>query len=144
LVLLIEDDLSLSGALARYLRAHGHATTVAASAEEATRILRAGARPTVVLLDINLPGESGWSLLRSKILGSAGDPPVYIMSAINITSAHLREFGCAGYLPKPFAVATLLEIVERHQGTPGAGGSSAARTADAQDPGGVDLDELLG
>jgi two-component system response regulator RegX3 len=113
-VLLIEDDLPLATIISKHLKARGHEARVAASAEEAARIIRAGFRPTIVLLDINLPGESGWSFLRSGALDAAGAPPVFVVSATSIPPSRLREFGCAGYLPKPFAVPTLIEIVERH------------------------------
>jgi DNA-binding response OmpR family regulator len=112
-VLLIEDDLPLATIISKHLRARGHQARVAASAEEATEIIRAGYRPTIVLLDINLPGESGWGFLRSGTLDAAGKPPVFVVSATAIPPSRLREFGCAGYLPKPFAVPMLIEIVER-------------------------------
>ena len=113
-VLLIEDDLPLATIVSKHLRARGHDARVATSAEEATEIIRAGFRPTIVLLDINLPGDSGWGFLRSGGLDAAGKPPVFVVSATNIPPSRLREFDCAGYLPKPFAVSTLVEIVERH------------------------------
>ena len=113
-VLLIEDDLPLATIISKHLRARGHEARVAASAEEATETIRAGFRPTIVLLDINLPGDSGWSLLRAGSLEAAGNPPVFVVSATAVPPSRLREFHCAGYLPKPFAVSTLIEIVERH------------------------------
>ena len=113
-VLLVEDDLTLATIVSRHLRARGHEARVAASAEEAESTLRSGYRPTIVLLDINLPGDSGWSFLRAGGLGLAGNPPVFVVSATAVPAARLREFNCAGFLPKPFAVPTLLEIVERH------------------------------
>jgi two-component system response regulator RegX3 len=113
-VLLIEDDLPLATIVSKHLKARGHDARVATSAEEATEIIRAGFRPTIVLLDINLPGDSGWGFLRSGGLDAAGNPPVFVVSATNIPPSRLREFGCAGYLPKPFAVPKLVEIVERH------------------------------
>jgi DNA-binding response OmpR family regulator len=113
-VLLVEDDLPLAAVVSKHLRARGHEARVATSAEEATAMIRAGFRPTLVLLDINLPGDSGWSFLRSGVLARAGKPPVFVVSATAVPAARLREFDCAGYLPKPFAVPTLIEIVERH------------------------------
>ncbi len=113
-ILLIEDDMPLAQIMTKHLRARGHETRVAASAEEAAETIRAGYRPTIVLLDINLPGDSGWGFLRSGALDLAGRPPVFVVSATAIPHSRLREFGCAGYLPKPFAVSTLVEIVERH------------------------------
>jgi DNA-binding response OmpR family regulator len=115
-ILIVEDDLVLAGFLVRHLQARGHDARVAGSAEDARAMLSGGFRPTVVLLDINLPGESGWSFLRSNELAAAGSPRVYIESAVAVPSQRLREFGIAGYLPKPFALSTLVEIVERDAG----------------------------
>jgi DNA-binding response OmpR family regulator len=64
-VLFVEDDGALAGIVIRHLRARGHDARAVASAEEALDLVRSGFRPTVVLLDINLPGASGWDLLRS-------------------------------------------------------------------------------
>src|ERR1035437_21162 len=128
-VLMIEDDLSLVGIVVRHLRLRGHDARAAASVEEATEMLRAGFRPTVVLLDINLPGASGWSLLRGPELAAAGSPPVYIVSATSIPASRLREFKVAGYLPKPFALATLVDVVERTPLTDG-GTAEAVRGGD--------------
>jgi DNA-binding response OmpR family regulator len=113
-VLFIEDDAGLAGVVVRHLRARGHDARTVASAEEAVALVNSGFRPTVVLLDINLPGVSGWDLLRTGGLRAAGSPPVYIVSATSVPAARLREFKVAGFLPKPFALPTLIEIVERH------------------------------
>lgn len=112
-VLLIEDDEPLAGILSAHLRAHHYRVTTAATAEEATAALAAGLRPDIVLLDINLPGETGWSVVRSEALGAAGDPPVIVASAMSVDPARLREFGIAGYLPKPFALEILRSTIER-------------------------------
>jgi len=115
-ILMVEDDLALSAIVVRHLRARGHDARAAASVEDARELLRAGFRPTVVLLDINLPGDSGWSLLRGRELATAGSPLVYVVSATSIPSARLHEFGVAGFLPKPFAMPTLVDVVERAAG----------------------------
>lgn len=116
-VLLVEDDESLRRILARHLRSHGYDVDEAGSAEEAAVILAEGVRPAVVLLDINLPGDNGWDLLRGPSLAAAGSPPVVISSALTISPRVLAEFGCAGYLPKPFPLETLTATVERLVGT---------------------------
>jgi DNA-binding response OmpR family regulator len=83
------------------------------STEDAAARLRAGLRPVIVLLDINLPGETGWSLLRGGDLLRAGSPPVVVTSATTISPRRLREYGVAGYLPKPFPLETLRSTVDR-------------------------------
>jgi len=113
-VLLVEDDEPLAAVVARHLNAHGLPTEVVTSTEAAERRLDAGLRPRLVLLDINLPGETGWSLLRGRSYEAAGRPRVVVVSATRISSSRLREFDVAGYLPKPFAMETLLETVRRY------------------------------
>jgi DNA-binding response OmpR family regulator len=103
----------LAGILSAHLRAHRYQVTTAASAEAAKASLTAGLRPDIVLLDINLPGDTGWSVVRSDALSAAGDPPVIVASAMSVDPARLREFGIAGYLPKPFALDTLRSTIER-------------------------------
>jgi DNA-binding response OmpR family regulator len=112
-VLFVEDDLGLAGIVVRHLRARGHDARDVGSAEEALEALADGFRPSVVLLDINLPGASGWELLRSGALRAAGSPPVYVVTATSVPPARLREFHIAGFLPKPFAMSTLMEVVDR-------------------------------
>ena len=40
-------------------------------------------------------------------------PPVVVASATTINPSRLREYGVAGYLPKPFPLETLVSTVER-------------------------------
>jgi two-component system, OmpR family, response regulator len=112
-LLIIEDDEPLAGLLSDHLRAHGYTVTVAPTSEVAQMLLAGQTRPDLILLDINLPGETGWSVLRSDAFEAAGRPPVVIASAMAVSPARLREFGVAGYLPKPFAMDTLRSTLDR-------------------------------
>lgn len=112
-ILLVEDDPALSGLLERYFRARGYPVEVIESAELAEEALRAGLQPAVVILDLNLPGQTGWSLLRGTGLAEAGSPPVIVATATAIDPHKLKELGAAGYLPKPFPLETLRTTVER-------------------------------
>jgi DNA-binding response OmpR family regulator len=112
-VLFVEDDESLSRIVTRHLRGRGFIVEDVASAEDARRVLADGLRPALVLLDLNLPGDTGWDLLRGAALADAGSPPVVITSATTVSPKRLAEFSCAGYLPKPFALETLVATVQR-------------------------------
>jgi DNA-binding response OmpR family regulator len=127
-ILLVEDDEGLRPILARHLRHQGFLVNEAASAEEASAALLAGLRPALIVLDVNLPGDTGWDLLRSTAMVSAGSPPVIIASAVSVSPRRLAEFGIAGYLPKPFPLETLLQTVERLLAVPSPDG-----VADADD-----------
>ncbi len=112
-VLLVEDDESLRRIVSRHLREEGFAVEEVTSAEDAECLLLEGLRPALVLLDLNLPGDTGWDLLRGNALADAGSPPVVITSATTVSPKRLAEFGCAGFLPKPFPLETLVATVER-------------------------------
>jgi two-component system phosphate regulon response regulator OmpR len=112
-ILLIEDDEGLRRILARHLRGLGLAVEEAATAEVAEASLAAGVRPALVVLDLNLPGETGWELLRGPAFAAAGSPPVVVATATNVSPRRLAEFGIAGYLPKPFPLETLVDTIER-------------------------------
>ncbi len=112
-LLIVEDDESLRLIVVRHLRAQGYRVAEAGSAEAAVEALDGGLRPDVVILDLNLPGDTGWDLLRGPALDAAGRPPVIITSATTVSPKWLDEFGCAGYLPKPFPLETLVATIER-------------------------------
>ena len=112
-VLLVEDDPALSDMLERYFSARGYQVEAVESEEDAEAILAEGLRPSVVILDVNLPGQTGWSLLRGTTLSDAGSPPVIVATATPVSSRQLKELAAAGYLPKPFPLETLRTTVER-------------------------------
>jgi DNA-binding response OmpR family regulator len=112
-ILIVEDDASLRQIVSRHLRAQGYEVDEADSAETATAAIESGLRPDIVLLDLNLPGDTGWDLLRGPALAAAGSPPVIIASATTVSPKRLAEFRCAGYLPKPFPLETLVATLER-------------------------------
>jgi DNA-binding response OmpR family regulator len=112
-VLIVEDDESLRRIISRHLRAQGYEVDEATSAEDAAETLENGPRPDAVLLDLNLPGDTGWDLLRGQAMAKAASPPVVITSATTVSPKRLAEFGCAGYLPKPFPLETLVATLER-------------------------------
>lgn len=115
-VLIVEDDEGLRPLLARHLALRGFRIAEAASAESALEQLDEGLRPALVLLDLNLPGRTGWDFLRDRSFADAGSPPVVVTTATTVNPKGLREYGVAGYLPKPFAMETLVATVEQFVG----------------------------
>jgi len=121
-ILVVEDDEVFGALVCRHLEARGYAVDLVGTSRGATDLLEDGRRPWLVLLDINLPDESGWSFIRAPAYAAAGSPPVIVVSATRVSPARLRDYAVAGYLPKPFAMETLLEILDRRS----AGDSRAA------------------
>jgi DNA-binding response OmpR family regulator len=116
-ILLVEDDPTFSSLVERHLRGHGYTVAVAGSVAEASqwlgRAVATSELPGLVLLDINLPDEAGWALLRGDAIAAAGSPPVVVVTATTLSPRRLREYGVAGCLPKPFAMETLRSTIDR-------------------------------
>jgi DNA-binding response OmpR family regulator len=108
-VLLVEDEATLRGIIARNLVARGHKVSEADSAGEAIGWL-ARTQPDLMLLDINLPDRSGWDVLR-EMRRRGWNVPVVIISAVRVSRERLEEFRPLAFLPKPFPLEALLRVV---------------------------------
>ena len=115
-VLLVEDEEPLRRILARNLSRRGYRVTEAASAAEAIAALRSGNPFDALLLDVNLPDQTGWDVLRA--LKDSDVPPVIVMTALRPVRRRLDEFHPAAVLLKPFPVDALVRLVGRVTGSP--------------------------
>lgn len=120
--ILVVDDNELNLELAQYvLEADGFVVDRAMHVEEAWARLRA-CRPDVALVDIQLPGTDGLSLVRAiKATPELADLPVIAFTAFAMQGdeARFRAAGCDGYLVKPIDVHSFAASVRQH--LPGAG-----------------------
>jgi len=105
-VLLVEDEVALSDVLARNLRARGHAVAMAGTAEDAL-LSMAGAWPDALVLDINLPDDTGWEVLRRLTLEDRSRLNVIVISAAPVSQRRVQEFKPAHVLLKPFPLDAL-------------------------------------
>jgi DNA-binding response OmpR family regulator len=122
-VLLVEDEVALRKVVARNLTSRGVEVSEAGTAAEAIRATAATC-PDLVLLDINLPDQTGWDVLREfRRRGTA--VPTIIVSAVRVSQSRLDEFQPLAYLPKPFPIEALLRLVFRER--------SAGRAVPAED-----------
>ncbi len=109
-VLLVEDEAHIAQGLSFNLRAEGHAVEIAGDGESAlARLLEKGERFDAVVLDVMLPGKSGFevaSLLREK----KNYVPILMLTARGRPEDVLKGFasGADDYLPKPFELAILI------------------------------------
>lgn len=100
-MLLVEDNDDLAETIMDRLRAEGHSVDRESDGEEANVLLR-HAGFDIVLLDVNLPGRSGYEVLRS--LRSRGDTtPVMILTARSQIDDRVigLDAGADDYMVKP-------------------------------------------
>ncbi len=110
-VLVVEDDRDLRASIADLLELEGVRATLAASADEALRLLEGGRLPDVVLLDMSMPGMSGSELLRHlKQEPSWRRIPVAVMSGFGRSRFEYASMA-DDYLDKPFSLDRLNEAL---------------------------------
>jgi len=126
-ILIVEDDVAVRQMLAEYLRTHGYDVTEVGQGV-AMREAVESTLPDVVLLDINLPGEDGFTLAR--FLRERYDVGIIIVSAATDIADRVAglEIGADDYVGKPFDLrelrARVKSVIRRRQATP----PSASRT----------------
>lgn len=112
-VLLVEDEVLLRKVIARNLTSRGIQVSEAGTATEAIRAAIAE-RPDLLLLDINLPDQTGWEVLR-ELKRRGDDVPTIVVSAVRVSQSRIQEFHPLAYLPKPFPIEALLRLVMGHR-----------------------------
>jgi DNA-binding response OmpR family regulator len=110
-VLVVDDEPGVRKALERGLRAEGMDVVAAADGPTALRMARTGAFD-VLLLDIMLPGLSGYRVLQ-QLRAEGVHTPVLLVSAKDgeIDQADGLDLGADGYLVKPFSFVVLVAQV---------------------------------
>lgn len=106
-ILVVDDDERIRSLLRRFLIKNGYLVTTAKDAEHARRLL-SGLDFDLIVLDVMMPGENGFSLTQDlrKKLGT----PILLLTAKGETGDRITglESGADDYLPKPFEPRELL------------------------------------
>jgi two-component system phosphate regulon response regulator OmpR len=114
-LLVVDDDDRIRDLLKEYLTAKGFRVSAAADAASARRLL-ASLRFDLLVLDVMMPGEDGFSLtqwLRGRA-GAAGTAPVLILTARGQPDDRIEGLkrGADDYLAKPFDPEELVLRIE--------------------------------
>ncbi|MDX2144237.1 MAG: response regulator [Rhodospirillaceae bacterium] len=127
-VILAEDDNVLAELCQRLLQKAGFSVVAVADGDELTQAIELK-RPDLILLDIMIPGMSGFDLLRMlKDHAWYKDIPVIMLSARGSERDQVQafDFGAVDFLRKPFRFEDLVTRAKR---------AVASQRATAQDRG---------
>jgi two-component system, OmpR family, response regulator QseB len=107
-ILIAEDESRIAAFIEKGLRSHGFTTAIAGDAESATQ-MALGSAFDLLILDIGLPGKSGFDVLE-ELRGQGEKFPVIILTARDDIQDKVTGFeaGADDYLTKPFRFEELL------------------------------------
>lgn len=108
-ILIVEDDIIICGGIKVFLENKGYTADCAYSVSEAEKALQT--QYSLILLDINLPDESGISFLTR--FRKENSTPVIFLTANDTEKDMIEGFrcGCDDYIAKPFSVELLYQRI---------------------------------
>lgn len=116
-LLVVDDDRRLRDLLCRYLSEHGFKVTLAQDAAQARELMDDQVFDLIVL-DVMMPGETGFSLtqsIRDNPKHSAHDTPILLLTAMAESENRIEglESGADDYLVKPFEPKELVLRIQK-------------------------------
>jgi CheY-like chemotaxis protein len=113
-MLVIDDDPSVCELMTRLCGKEGYEVVTARNGEEGLKLAREK-RPSLITLDVVMPGMDGWAVLKTL----KADPQLSEIPVVMITIADDRErgmaLGAADYLVKPVDRNRLAGVLEAHR-----------------------------
>ena len=105
-LLIVDDDRRIRALLSRFLLGEGYRVTTAETAREARAKLE-GLHFDLLILDVMMPGETGFDLVKS--IRRSSTVPVLILTARDAAESRITglELGADDYVVKPFEAREL-------------------------------------
>jgi two-component system phosphate regulon response regulator OmpR len=122
-ILIVEDDLRARSLLEEFLVRHGLSVTTLGSGEQVTEVVSREC-VSLVLLDLMLPGEDGFSICKRLRATGAKVPVIMLTARAEVLDRIVGlEIGADDYVVKPFEPRELLArigaVLRRHGGRAG-------------------------
>lgn len=114
-VMVVDDDREVRDMLRLALEQVGYMVEDAGDGEEALHRLRGGLRPSLILLDLMMPGMNGWEFRDAQVRDpELESTPVVVLSAAGRVEEAARDMGGLEYVCKPVSLQRLLRLVARY------------------------------
>lgn len=131
-ILLVEDDATLAGSVASYLRGAGFAVDAVESVAAAMREVRLNPYDAIVL-DVNLPDGTGFDLCRALRKAGNGARIVMATARDDVDDRVLGlNLGADDYVVKPYVLAELVARLHAVLRRPDDGGNPVLRVEDLE------------
>src|SRR5215469_9834836 len=112
-ILVVEDDESIADVIEWCLTEEGYSVVTACGGQEAL-VLLGKCSPSLILLDMKMPGMDGWEFAAAYRQLSIPHAPIVVMTAAKDSQSRAQEIAAEDYIAKPFNVEHLLAVVGKH------------------------------
>ena len=108
-VLIVEDDRNIADLLRLYLEKEGYTVVIAPDGMRGVEQFRT-VHPSLVLLDVMLPGLDGWGVCRA--IRAESQTPIIMLTAKREDKVNGLKQGADDYITKPFEMKEVLARIE--------------------------------
>lgn len=111
-ILIIEDEVALANIMAESLKKEGFSASIISRGDAAIDSFYEE-NPDLILLDINLPGKSGWEICKE--IKSLSKVPIIMVTARDSEFDEIKglEIGADDYITKPFTPKLLIIKIKK-------------------------------
>ena len=109
-ILIVDDDESIRQFIEMALTDRGYEVSTAEHGRAALERIAAGA-PDLILLDMRMPVMDGWAFAQAYRAAPAPHAPVVVLTAARDAEQSALQIVADAYLPKPFDLRSLHEVV---------------------------------
>ncbi|NDY90495.1 response regulator [Ideonella livida] len=115
-ILVVDDSLTMTKSLKSNLEMSGFAVLTAGDGEEAIGTLRGGAKPDLIITDINMPRMDGLALIKAvKLLPGFRFTPILTLTTEGDGAKRDegKRLGATGWLVKPIKGTDLIRVIKQ-------------------------------
>jgi two-component system, OmpR family, response regulator VicR len=115
-ILVVDDNQDNAHIIRDYLEARGYPITVAYDGIEAMEAFERD-KPSIILLDVMMPGRDGWQVCRDMKAHERGpETRIIMVTALQdwMNKRQALETGADDFVEKPFELPALVKVVERN------------------------------
>jgi two-component system chemotaxis response regulator CheY len=115
-ILIVDDSLTMTKSLKSNLEMSGFAVLTASDGQQAVNSLKAGAKPDLIITDINMPNMGGLELIKNvKALPGFRFTPILTLTTEGDATKREegKKLGATGWLVKPIKGPDLIRVIKQ-------------------------------
>lgn len=124
-VLVVDDDDAVCELLRQVLTDEGYAVATVPHGAAALELVRHH-QPAVILVDLRMPIMDGWAFIEQYRRVAKPAASIVLLSALRDVEENARRLGAAGFVAKPFEIASVISAVGRCIAGTSSGGIAAS------------------